>query len=132
GPAHADDMLVQVLAAAYAQEEAAGHERRRGRCRVGDDRGVDAHGGTGDAGAEPQALGFLSDRADDGPDEGAVPLPVDPGMIVVGDEGEGEPGLFRLAREAHQRRRVVLFAGEGVSDLSHAVTPLPRTLTVDP
>src|SRR5690606_16949940 len=65
-------------------------------------------------------------------DEGAVPLPVDPGMVVVGDEGEGEPGLFRLAGEAHQRRRVVLFAGEGVSDLSHAVTPLPRTLTVDP
>ena len=29
-------------------------------------------------------------RAEDAPDEGALPLPVDPGMEVVGDEREAE------------------------------------------
>ena len=41
-PALAEDVLVQVLAGADAEEEAARHHRGDGRRRLGDDRRVDA------------------------------------------------------------------------------------------
>ena len=44
---------------------------------------------------------------------------VDPGMKVVGDQGEGEAGIFGLACPAHKIVGGVLLARKGVSYLCH-------------
>ena len=44
-PAIAEDVLVQVLSRAHAEEEAPGHERSSGRCSLRDDRRMDSDGG---------------------------------------------------------------------------------------
>ena len=51
------------------------------------------------------------------PDEGALPLAVDPGMEVVGDEREREARLLGPARVAHEIERTVLLARQRVPDV---------------
>ena len=81
-PVRAEDVLVERLAAADAEvEAAAGHDGARGG-RLSDDRGVDAQGGAGDAGGDGE-VDRLGQRADDGPHEGAVALRVVPRVVVV-------------------------------------------------
>ena len=102
GPADAGDVLVQVLAGADAEEEAAGPHHRRARRRgLRDDRRVDADQRAGDARAEPEALGRLRDAADHAPDERALALRVVPRVEVVGDQAEREAGLLGELRVAH-------------------------------
>jgi hypothetical protein len=108
-------VLVQVLAGAQAQEEAPRHHGRRRRRRLRDDRRVDAHRGTGHAGAKAQALGSVGDRADHAPDERAVALAVDPGVKVVGDQREGEADLLGAPGVAHQVVGRVFFARKGIA-----------------
>ena len=74
---------------------------------------------TGDAGAEAEPLGRVSDGADHVPNEGAVALSVNPGVEVVGDQRETEAGLLGRLREANEVVRGVLFAGERVAELRH-------------
>ena len=58
-PALPEDVLVEVLAGADAEEEPAGHQGCGGRRRLGDDRRVDPDRRAGDAGAELEPLGRL-------------------------------------------------------------------------
>jgi hypothetical protein len=93
-PFRAGDVLVQVLASADTEEEAARHEtcgRRRG---MGDDRRVNPYERTGHSGSKPELLCRLRDPPDHGPDERAVALAVRPRMDVVGDQAEPEAGFF--------------------------------------
>ena len=101
-PVVTEDVLVEVLAGAHAEEEASRHHRRRRGRGLGDHRGVDAHGGTGDAGAEAQPLGGVGDAADDAPYERALALGVGPRVIVVGHEGELEACVLGCRREADE------------------------------
>src|SRR5439155_1649956 len=61
-PAVAEDVLVQVLAAADAEEETPGKQAGRRRGGVRDDRRMDPHRRAGDARADRDALGRLGDR----------------------------------------------------------------------
>src|SRR4030095_8184476 len=70
GPAVAEDVLVERLAAAHAQLAAALEQHGAGGRGLSDDRGVDADGGAGDAGRDRQARG-LRDGADRRPHERA-------------------------------------------------------------
>jgi hypothetical protein len=84
GPVRAEDVLVERLARADAEVEAAAEHdcaRRRG---LGDDRRVDADRRAGHAGGDNQ-IGCLGYRPDHRPDEGAVALLVVPRVVVVGD-----------------------------------------------
>src|SRR5215211_1312438 len=138
GPAVAEDVLVQVLAAAHAEEEAAGEHGRGGRGGLGDDRRMDSDRWARDAGPDPQPLGCLGDAAQNGPDERRVALPIDPRMKVIGDPCEVEAGLLRPARVTNQLLRAVLLAGQRVADLGHRlritrrVRPQPVPSTTSP
>jgi hypothetical protein len=119
-PVVAEDVLVERLAAADPEVEApAGHDGARRR-RLGDDRGVDADGGTGDAGGDRQVDG-LGERADDGPHERAVALLVVPGVVVVGDPERVEARLLGPLGLLDEIPGPELLTGEKASDLHGAV-----------
>jgi hypothetical protein len=118
-------VLVQLLAGADPEEEAAFHHHLGGRGGLGDDGGVDADRRTRDAGAELQPLRRLRDAADHAPDERALALRVDPGVVVVGDQREREAGLLRRARIAHEVVRAVLLRGERVAELHRHIRSIP-------
>src|SRR5581483_6071152 len=108
-PPVAQDVLVQVLAGADTEEEAALEHRRDGRGGLRDHGGMDPDQRAGDAGADADLLGRVRDAAERRPHERAVPLSVDPRVVVVGDEREREAGALgenRLPNEL--ARRVVL------------------------
>src|SRR5918992_2914610 len=119
GPAVPEDVLVQVLARADAEEKASGQHGGRRRRSLGDDRRMNADRGARHAGSEAEALGGLRDTSDHRPDEGGVPLLVHPGMEVIGDERVGEPRLLRGRGVADEIERRVLLAGEGVAGRGH-------------
>jgi hypothetical protein len=127
-PLVAQDVLVEVLARAHAEEEPARHQTRARRGRVGHDRWMDADHRARDAGPEAQPLGRLRDRADHAPHERAVALRVDPRVVVVGDEREAEPRLLRRPSVGRELGRSVLLGGQGVAEL-HGVrdTSSPRS-----
>ena len=77
-PAVAQDVLVEGLARPDAEEEPALEQQRRGGGGLGDDRGMDAHDGAGDADAHPQPLGGGGDPAEHRPHERAVALGASP------------------------------------------------------
>jgi hypothetical protein len=89
-PALPDDVLVEILAGPDSQKESAGHERGSGG-------------------------GRLRDGPEDAPHEGALPLPVDPRMEMIGDEGEAEPGVLRNLGVPNEVGRRLLFARELVA-----------------
>jgi hypothetical protein len=106
-PAVGEDVLVQVLAGADPEEEAAvEHQRRRGRS-LGHDRRVDANGRAGHARAECQLVRHLRDSADDRPDERAVSLRRGPRVVVVGDQREAKAGLLGEPRVLDHLARTV-------------------------
>src|SRR5439155_19000271 len=112
-----------VLAGAAAEEEATGEQTRTRGCRVRHDRRVDADQRACHARSDPEAGGRLRDAADHRPHERAVPLAVDPGMDVVGDEAEAEARFFGELRVADQVGRCVLFRGQGVAELHPPSVP---------
>ena len=73
-PAVPEDVLVQRLAGADAEEEPAVEQQRRGRGGLREDRGVDAHDRARHADADLDALGRRRDRAEHRPHERAVAL----------------------------------------------------------
>src|SRR5919197_257565 len=81
---------------------------------------------------EPTPLRDLRDAADHAPDERALPLPVGPGMEVVGDECEGEAGFLGLARVANEVIREVLLGREGVAELGHGASRTSRAVRKTP
>ena len=113
----AENVLVRVLATPDTEEETAGHQGRRSRRSLGNDRRADAHRRAGHAGAQHESLGALADGADNVPHEGAVTLPVGPWVEVVRDEGEGESCLLGHRRVADKVGRGVLFTRQRKADL---------------
>jgi hypothetical protein len=102
GPGIAQDVLVQVLTAAHAQEEAARHHVGHRRRRVGDEGGMDPERRAGHPRSDPQALRLPGDPAEDGPHEGTLPLRVGPWMVVIRDHGETETARLGGHRPADQ------------------------------
>jgi hypothetical protein len=116
GPLRPEHVLVQVLTCADAQEEAAGHQARDRRRGVRDDRRVDANQRARDARADTEALRVLRDRSEDGPDEAAVSLRVDPRVDVVRDQPEAEARVLRSPRAPHQVGGRQLLRRQGDAD----------------
>jgi len=115
GPAVAQDVLVERLAAADAEPEAPLVHDRASRGGLRDDGRVDAHGGAGDAGGDRQ-LGDLSERPDDRPHERAVPLLVVPRVVVVGDPQRMEARLFGAPRLVDELTRPELLTRQEAPD----------------
>ncbi len=98
------------------------HRRARGR-GLRHDRRVDPDRRTGDSRTEPQAFGRVRDPADHRPDEGALTLPVDPGMEMVRDQRELEPRLLGSPRARDEGVRRVLLARQRVPNPNHESPP---------
>jgi len=94
GPLVAEDVLVEVLARADAEEEPARHHRGRRGGRLRDERGVDPDQRARDAGAETDAVRRLGDSADHAPHERRVSLLVHPRVEVIGDDEVLEPRVL--------------------------------------
>src|SRR5919197_3301881 len=80
---------------------------------------MDPHERAGHAGPDAQSLAGLGNPAEDAPDEGALPLAVDPGVVVIGDQGKGEAGFLGPPGVADQVIGPMLLAGQCVADLGH-------------
>jgi len=124
-PAIAEDVLVERLAAADAEPEPAGHERRRRRRGVRDDAGMRADRGARHRGHPAHLVGRLSERAEHGPHERALALLVVPRVKVIGDPGRAKPRLLGMAGVADDLAGGKLLAGEEDADLGHGGLPLP-------
>ena len=74
-------------------------------------------------GHQLEPLGLRRDRAEHRPDEGAVPLGLDPRVEVVRDRAEVEPELLGGGGVAHEVDRAVLLAGEGIAERGHGGPP---------
>src|SRR5438477_7238578 len=128
-PSAANDVLVEVLTCPNAEEETILEHEGDGGGGLRDDRRVDAYTRARDARADAKPFRGLRDSAEDRPHEGALPLRVDPGMEVVGDQSEGEAGLLGLRREFDERARAVFLTGELVAELEHSRCPFSREAT---
>src|SRR5437016_5076835 len=115
-PSATHDMLVQVLAGADTEKEAAVEHDGRRRCGLRDDRGMCSDKRAGHARADGE-LRRRGDPADHRPDERALSLPVDPRVEVVGELYVREPGLLGALRGADDLERAVLLAGDPKADL---------------
>ncbi len=122
-PTGADDVLVEALAGAQPQGEAAFAHHRHGGCRLGDDRRVVADDGAGDHGGQLHPLGGVGHRSQHRPCEGAVVLAREPGVVVVGEHGELEASLLGQPGVADERAGVVALAHEGVAEAGHGRRP---------
>ena len=121
-PAPADDVLVQVLARAEAEMEAAvAHRGDRGGL-LRDDRRVVADRRAGDERDQVDSLGLHGQRTEHAPRVGAVFVRIQPGMEVVGDREEVEARLLRPRRLGKQVRRVVQLAHQAVAVLGHGAS----------
>ena len=83
GPAVAEDVLVEGLAAPEAEGEAALQQDRRCGGRLSDDRRMDPHGRARDGGHQADVRGRLRDGPDHRPDQRTVGLLLIPGVEVV-------------------------------------------------
>ena len=92
--AAADDMLVELLAGAESEPEAARRQQGHGRRFLRDDRRVIADRRRGHIGHEREPLGRLRRRPEHRPRVWRMALRLDPGMEVVRDDREVEPGVF--------------------------------------
>jgi hypothetical protein len=116
-PALTENVLVEVFPGAEPEHEAAGHHVRDGRRGLGNVPRVEAQDGTCHACAYGDSLRLARDRAEHGPDERAVSLPVDPGVKVVGDESELEPSLLGKPSLSDEFARRELLARERVAEV---------------
>jgi hypothetical protein len=48
-----------------------------------------------------------------------MPLPINPGVVVVRDQGESKARVLGSLGVANQLVRIVLFAGKGVANFTH-------------
>src|SRR5579875_747671 len=125
GPAVAQDVLVQGLAAAHAQREAAlQHERGRG-CRLGHHGGMDAHRGARHGGGDVEP-GSGGDATDHRPHEGGLSLGVVPGVVVVREPDPVEADLLGQSGVADHLPGAELLAGEEVAEGGHELRPAAR------
>jgi hypothetical protein len=110
-PVHPAGRLVQRLAGAHAEERAARRQLLDGGDELRGRRRVVAEHGRRDAGAEPDALGGVRDRAQERPGvPGLAGLP--PRLKVVAHVHGVEAGLLGQRRLPHQRARRELLRRE--------------------
>jgi hypothetical protein len=111
-----DRGLVQRLAGADAEEDAARVERAESAERLGDNRRLVPQGRRQHAGPEHRPLGRAADGAE--PDErvGRVAAVVAPGLEVVGDGDDLEAVALGPARELDQLARAELLGGGLVAE----------------
>ena len=126
GPAGAGDVLVQVLARAEPEREAARQHRADGGRGLRDDRRMRANQRARDPRRDFDPLGCLRDPAQHAPDERALSLRVDPGMEVVGDHREREAELLRSGCVADEVERCMLLGRQPVAELGHAALATAR------
>jgi hypothetical protein len=67
-------------------------------------------------------VGSLGDTTDDAPYKGTVPLPIDPRMIMIGDQGKREAYLLCPARIVDEVSGRVFFTGKCIADLGHNIS----------
>ena len=108
--------LVQRLAGADAEEDAARGQRAERAEGLGDDRRVVAQGRGEDAGPDHHPLGRGGERAEPDQRVRRVAALVAPGLEVVGDRDDVEPRLLRLDREVEQLARPELLGRSLVTD----------------
>src|SRR5205823_4078088 len=119
-PGIAEDVLVQILAAAHAEEKPPRHESsRRGR-GLSDDRRMDPRGRAGDARPECQRLRRVGDRADHAPNERTLWLARHPRVVVIGDQRKAKPGFLAADRVPHERGGWVFFGPQRIANFGHA------------
>ena len=118
-PTRADDVLVQRLPRAEAEEEPAVEEQRGGGGGLGDDGGMHANDRARHAHADLDPIGAGGDGSEHAPHEGAVTLRAHPRVVVVGDRREVEADRFGAHRVARRAPRGVLLAGERVAEGGH-------------
>src|SRR5918992_5020808 len=80
-------------------------------------RGMNADGGTRDAGHDLEILRRLSDGSDHAPDKWTMSLSVYPRMVVVGDSDEAESHLLCSTGVPDQVRRPMFFTRDLVAKL---------------
>ncbi len=123
GPAGTHDVLVEALTGPQPEGEAPlAHHRHRGR-GLGDDHRVVADGGARHHGGQLHALGRVGHRAQHRPGEGAVVLAGEPRVVVVGEHGELEAGLFGPHRVVDQGTGTVALSHQGVAESCHGAPP---------
>ncbi len=137
GPALADDVLVEVLAAAEAQGEAALGEELEGRGLLRDDGRVVAHRRAGHVGHEVDPARRVGDGAEDGPRVRRVALLGEPGGVVVARDEEVEAGVLGAHRGVDELAGAVLLGHQGEAEAGHGggsfrcggadPAPLPRS-----
>ena len=116
-PVAADDVLVERLARAEPEPEAAREHGPERRGRVGDDRRVVAEARAGHAGPEGEA-GPRAERAHERPGEGALALLRRPRVEVLADHEPGlEAGVLGRRAPVEQVGRMELLEHRGVADL---------------
>ena len=84
---------------------------------------MDAHDRAGDPHDDTDVLRALGECAEHRPHERRVSLLVEPRVEVVGDRHEVEPTLLGHLRDVEESGRVVLFTGEGESELHRQPVP---------
>jgi hypothetical protein len=125
------NVLVQVLARAQAEEEATLKQCAGCRRHLGHQGGMVTDGGAGDAGAHLQLLSGLGDRAQDCPRKGAFTLRIDPGMEMVGEEGQLEAGFLGSDCVTDKESGRMLFGAEVITEAnfwSHSSSMFPTGL----
>ena len=115
GPRIAEDVLVERLAGADAEDEAALVLQGRRRRRLGDDGGMDAQRRTGHA-RDDRQRDRLRQRADHAPHERTVALGVNPRVVMIGDPQAREPGGLGHAGLLHQFHGPEFLSGQEVSN----------------
>ncbi len=135
-PVLADDVLVERLARADAQVEAARIHRRERGGGLRQNRRMIAEAWSRHAGAELDGARLRAERAEPGPDERRLALLRHPGIEVVGGHDGAEANILGLARPAQQVGRMELLEHRGIPNGAHALPsfflhetqePLPLT-----
>lgn len=127
GPGRPGDVLVEPLAGPEAEHEPAAAQHAHGGGLLGHDHGVVAEGGAGDHRDQIDPGRRLGQRPQDRPGVAgvAVAVAVEPGVDVVGDGEEVEPGLLRLHRLLDQLPRRLGLAHQAVAGAVHGASPNP-------
>ena len=111
-----------------AEEEPPGHQSRRRCGRLGDDRRVDPDRRARHPGPDLMRSVALAIAPRTPHTNGLWPWRVDPRVVVVRDQREREPALLRDDGVLDEGARLVLLAGQGISDVSHAQDSQPCPL----
>src|SRR5205814_10301783 len=111
--------LVQRLAGADTEHDAAGTHRAEGPERLGHDRGVIAKGRGEDAGADHSPSRACPKRAEPDERRRRVPVGMLPRLEMVADEDRVEADLLGEAREIEQLLRGELLGRGLVSEFQH-------------